>query len=207
MNNVIKNKSINIILCVSIPLIELISFGIYNYSKTFKDTNPPINYLHCSWSYNYKTIDEISQKSNITALINIEKKIKDYTKDDIPFTDFNAKIINSPDSSLIGKSITITMTGAKNDEKDFEVDDDPLMKVNNQYFVFLRKNKSGTYTILGGPTGRLVYDRQAKTVTSLNLKNKFKNNKNSINNFTVENKNIDEIMNEIKNVRKSTDTK
>ena len=115
--------------------------------------------LDASWAYNYESIRELADNCDLAAYIKvtgmtIDDKYKSYG---VYLTVFTAEI----QESLYGKrdeTIRIVMTG-KIDEKEnkiYEIADDPLMKIGDEFFVFARINEDGTYTILSGPQGRFA---------------------------------------------------
>lgn len=125
--------------------------------------------MTASWTYNYGSVEELSKASDIVAVVKITdsecKKISD-----IPLTTFDAQV-----KQLIcgndEKEIKITMTGGidKTEKKIYELDDDPLMQINDEYLIFSNKNSDGTYTTLSGSQGR--FEIEGNSVYSLNKSN------------------------------------
>ena len=54
-------------------------------------------------------------------------------------------------------------------KKIYELDDDPLMQINDEYLIFANKNSDGTYTTLSGSQGR--FEIEGNRVYSLNKSN------------------------------------
>ena len=69
------------------------------------------------------------------------------------------------------KEIKITMTDGidKTEKKIYELDDDPLMQINDEYLIFANKNSDGTYTTLSGSQGR--FEIEGNCVYILNKSN------------------------------------
>ena len=115
--------------------------------------------MTASWTYNYGSVEELSKASDIVAVVKITdsecKKISD-----IPLTTFDAQV-----KQLIcgndEKEIKITMTGGidKTEKKIYELDDDPLMQINDEYLIFANKNSDGTYaySFADGNSGNDLY--------------------------------------------------
>jgi hypothetical protein len=185
-------------------LVVVSGFSAYNHNQSkaneiVSEDSSHIKYLHASWNCNYADIEEISEYSDLVAVVEVEDKIKDYDINKIPFTEYSLKIIDSiSDSSLGEENLNVIMTGVQNEKKHVEVIDDPLMKKNDQYLLFLRKNDDGTYKILGGPCGRLVYDSDNKTVTSLCIKDEKVKKANPNINLRVDDEKVNSIRDKIK---------
>jgi hypothetical protein len=87
------------------------------------------------------------------------------------------------------------MTGGKIDNRIVEIADDPLLEPKQEFLVFTRKNDNGTYTILGGPAGRL--EHKDGKLTSIDLVNPHtKDIKNSLN-IAIENYDANQLIHEI----------
>ena len=128
--------------------------------------------LNASWSYNYESVNELADNCDLAAYVTItgmetDDKYKSYGVD---LTIYTAEIRES----LFGKkdgTIRIVMTGMvdEKERKIYEIVDDPLMKLSDEFFVFAKSNEDGTYTILSGPQGRFeIIDNM---VYSLNVSN------------------------------------
>jgi len=127
-----------------------------------------------SWASFYRNITELEKESDFIGIIEIvnEQKYDEITPDGvdianesaytIPTTTFLAKVIDGIryDNDLI----EIFMTGRRGH---VVVADDPLMQVVDIWFIFAKLNDDGTYSILGGPQGRFIYDNEYDTITSL----------------------------------------
>lgn len=143
--------------------------------------------LNASWSYNYENVQELADNCDLAAYVTItgletDDKYKAYGVD---LTIYTAEIRES----LFGKeqgTIRIVMTG-KIDEKEkkiYEIADDPLMEIGDEFFVFAEVNEDETYTVLSGPQGRFeIIDNM---VYSLNVCNEQVAKYNSVSNITVD---------------------
>ena len=117
--------------------------------------------MSASWT-GYRNIEDIAIKSDIIAQI----KVKEITNPvEINRANgismYSTYFVVSVDKLLYGEEtgdIRICMTGAYDTDGNVisEIDDDPLMKVGEEYLIFARKNTDGSFTILSGPSGRFV---------------------------------------------------
>lgn len=116
--------------------------------------------MHASWSYNYGGIAELTNSSDLIARV----KVVGESADDAGSTVIGKTVFTAEVEELIygdnENSVNIVMTGwiDHNGKKIHEIDDDPLMYMDDEFLIFARKNDSGRYTILGGPQGRYVID-------------------------------------------------
>lgn len=155
--------------------------------------------IFASWSYNYESVRELTNSCELAAYVKItgmetSDKYKSYGVD---LTIYTAEI----QESLFGKkdgTIRIVMTGKIDDKekKIYEIVDDPLMNLGDEFFVFAESNEDGTYTILSGPQGR--FEIINNMVYSLNVCNEQVAKKNSGSNITVDKQPKDEFYGQIK---------
>ena len=127
--------------------------------------------ISASWAGNYSDIESLTNESDFIGLIEIVDVVNILELGDeefpTPFTTFSAKVLSGV---LADKDIIdVVMTGRRDGANIFEIADDPLMSSGETWFIFARKNDLGSYTILGGPTGRFSYDKDNSTITSLAL--------------------------------------
>lgn len=104
----------------------------------------------------------------------------------------DTSIYNSNENQVF----SIYMTGGKIQDKIVEVKDDPLLNAGDKVLVFCKKNSDGTYHILGGPQGRLVYENGK--FNSLNVVNTRVKQSNTSSNIVIENEDAATLINEIK---------
>ncbi len=132
--------------------------------------------MFASWSYGYASIEEMAKTSDIVAIVKITGT-ESKPDSGIHFTNYIAdvkQLIRGNDE----KEITIYMTGGIDEEQKviYELGDDPLMQIGDEFLIFARKNQDGTYTILSGPQGRYevkdncVYPLNDSTVLVKSLK-------------------------------------
>lgn len=133
--------------------------------------------MGASWARSYKTIEELVCDSDFIGLVEITKNNRidtfnsglDGDDSNLFLTTFSAKVLDPIVADA--DEIEIVMTG-KNDENGlYQLSDDPLMSEGEKWFIFARKNDSGSYTILSGPHGRFSYNEKNDTLTSLFLAN------------------------------------
>lgn len=132
--------------------IGLIGVFIFFNSKEESETV----YMSASWSYRYADIEELSKSSDLIALIRVNKLV-DFEEGNVPSSTFESKIIEPIHGCEKGDLIHIYMTGAIIDDTKFEIKGYPLLEKGEEFLIFTSKNDDGTYTMLGGPQGRLVY--------------------------------------------------
>lgn len=179
-----------------IPIIAALVIAItvaFNWESS-NETNK--TYLNSSWSYSYADVDDLSNNSDIIALIKVGSIADSETVDSIPFTTFNVQVENAIYGCENNEELKIYMTGFVGDNEIQEVIDDPLLVEGDEFLIFAKRNSDGTCTILSGPQGRLKY--QDGEVSS--LKYVYKNVKDSNDFFPidVDKKDINSIIREIK---------
>jgi hypothetical protein len=153
----INNKLILLFMGV-FSLIFVLYFTVGKGVKSIPKTSSlPIHYSEADWSYAYKDLNELTDKSDLVALIKVAGVNKEFPIEGIVHTSYNAKVVNGIVNCKDNQNIVFTMTGVNNANKHFEITDDPLPNKNDEFLIFARKNNLGTYTILGGPQGRLAY--------------------------------------------------
>lgn len=112
--------------------------------------------VSASWAYGYGSIEEMTQSSDIVAIIKVtDSECK--PKNGIHFTTYTARV----EQLICGndeKEIKVYMTGGIDESEKviYEFDDDPLMQIGDEFLIFARKNQDETYTILTGSEGRYV---------------------------------------------------
>lgn len=151
--------------------------------------------MSASWSRNYEDIEELTEASDLIALIEVEDEVSESVKDNIPYTNFKLKIIDSIYGSKDNSKIEVTMTGGSIGDTEYEIDDDPLINKGEQYLIFARENADGTYTIIGGSQGRLVYEDGK--VNSLQVVNEQVAEANNFMNIEIIDEEFDAIVDEI----------
>ncbi|CRZ35565.1 hypothetical protein DFR55_11016 [Herbinix hemicellulosilytica] len=120
--------------------------------------NPERVEIHTSYTYNYGSLDELVNNSNIIAVVEITSNGKQIGNGPLPETIFTAEVKKSIYNCKKGEEIKLYMIGGKKDNRIYEKSDDPLMKSGEKYLIFAKKNDDGTYTTLSGTQGRMKYD-------------------------------------------------
>lgn len=126
--------------------------------------------MNASWSYNYRDIQELTEKSDLIAVVSIVGGTETTDSQGPVMTLYDAKITEL----ILGdetEDIKILMTGGivEGQKVIFEIADDPLMAKGDEYLIFARRNESGTYTVLSGSQGRFTIEDGY--VYSLNISN------------------------------------
>lgn len=188
-----KKKSFIVITAISL-VFTIIAVGII--SNSFKTSKKEIKSLSASWTYNYADIEELSKNSDLIALVKVDGAKNTEETNGILFTEFKVDIIESIYNAENMESFVIYMTGGENDDLIMEITDDPLMQSDEEFLVFCQKNSDGTYTILSGQQGRLVYENGV--VNSLNVTNSKVREANPYSNIEIQNADYKELVEEIK---------
>lgn len=172
---------------------SVIAAGVFVLSRK---KEKPIEYLTSSWGYNYGDIEEISLASDLIALIKVNDIESTTVNNGIPFTIFSVDVIEPIYNTNAGESISIYMTGGETADKIVEIEDDPLLQKKEECLVFCKKNPDGTYQILSGPQGRLLY--QDGKLSSLNMVNDRVAKANPYSNIEIFQADAKEMIDEIK---------
>lgn len=102
----------------------------------------------------------MTQNSDLIALV----KVKDLAAyEDVtagPFSTYEVEVIEPIYQCEKGDKVKIFMTGGQEKRERIEVKGDPIMEKGQEFLIFASKNKkrTDTYSILGGPQGRLSYE-------------------------------------------------
>lgn len=164
------NKKIKLVFGSTLLALTILVFaGIKMMSKSSdyyqKNATLPVTYMSASWAYNYADFNELTDSSDIIAVVKITGINKEVASD-IPMTYYNASVEQSIFSAKIGDKIVIPFTGINNNTKHVEISDDPLPNIGSEYLIFAKRNDDGSYTILSGSEGR--YDFNNGAISSLN---------------------------------------
>ena len=74
------------------------------------------------------------------------------------FTEFQVEVVKALKGADEGDAFRVLQTGISTDTMIFEIEDDPLLVIGDEYLIFGEYNNLGTVTILGGPQGRYIYE-------------------------------------------------
>lgn len=163
-------------------------------------TNSPkekeVKYLSASWEYNYKDIEEISRDSDLIALVTVQGVEDTLVESNMPYTIFSVEVSIPIYNSVEGECFSIYMTGSETKDRIVELIDDPLLQKGDELLVFCKKNPDGTYQIIGGPQGRLVYE--SGKLSSLNTTNSRIKEVNTFSNINIQDVDADSLIKEIK---------
>lgn len=108
-----------------------------------------------SWAYCYSGLEELAQSSDLIALISVEDANSYITDTGIPMTNYTVTIGTPICGCVEDDSVSLVMTGGPKDGVLFEIADDPLMDIHDNFIIFARQNSDSIYTILSGPQGRM----------------------------------------------------
>lgn len=187
----LKHKKV-VMCCVAVLVATL---GIV-FCANFIDSEKETQYLSASWNYNYRDIEEISQSSDLIALVSVQNVENTEIQQSIPYTTYSVKVETPVYNSEENQEFSIYMTGGETEDKIIEIADDPLLQAGDEILVFCKENPDGTYQIISGPQGRLIYDNGK--LNSLNVVNTRVREANSFSNIVVQNVDADALIAEIK---------
>jgi hypothetical protein len=186
------NKNRKVISVVILSLVVVLGIGSFIYIRNHTETT----YLSASWEYNYKDIKEISQASDLIALVKVAGVEEKFIEQDVPYTEFKVDVVNPVYKTNEGENLTILMTGGEIKGNAIEIGDDPLLQIGDEILIFCKRNTDGTYRILSGSQGRLVYNNGK--LNSLNIINARVRELNSASNLKIQNADADMLINQIK---------
>lgn len=186
-------KTKKILPVVALMLVTVVVVCIFVYNDINKKET---QYISASWIYNYRDIKEISQASDVIALVKVDRATDSYDVQNIPFTEYKVDVITPIFNTNEDDTFTIVMTGKETSDKIIEIKDDPLLQSGEEFLVFCKKNTDGTYGIISGPQGRLVYTNGK--INSLNVVSANVKTTNPYSNITVVSADADELISQIK---------
>ena len=150
-----SKKTISFMIMSAASFVIMLSIGFQ--LKDYID-KPETIFLSASWAMAYSGIEDLTDSSDLIAIIKVNAVEKEYEISNVPLTQYNATVLSAEYNCNDGDNIIITMTGVNNKEKHVEIKDDPLLEKGQEFLIFAQKNTDGTYSILGGPQGRLKYN-------------------------------------------------
>ena len=150
-------------------------------------------HLSASWGYGYADLEEITQKSDVIAIVKVDGEPIVETLDGIPYSEYPVRVSTAILGVETKELLRVYMTGGTTENGDTIVmDDDPLFEKGIEYLIFAQKNDSGTITVLGGPQGRFVCDNGK--VNSLHI---YYEKPEQLLNFEINNQNIDSVVDQV----------
>ena len=142
---------------IALAVVLAAGIGAVFYARGDHKTKE-VQYLSASWDYSYRDVEEIARASDRIALVSVGNVENTFIDQSVPYTIFSVKVDTPVYNCEEGQEFSIYMTGAETDTKIMEIAGDPLLQPGDEILVFCKENPDGTYRILGGPQGRLVYD-------------------------------------------------
>lgn len=153
-------------------------------------------YLSASWNYNYGDVKEMSQNSDLIALVTVLETKVTMERGVIPYTIFTVNVDTPVYNSEKNQHFSLRMIGKETDDRIIAIEDDPLLRPGDKLLVFCKKNTDGTYRTLSGSQGRLIYDNGK--LNSLNVVDERVGKLNPFSNIMVENADAYSLIAEIK---------
>ena len=151
--------------------------------------------MSASWSYNYSDVEELTQNSDLIALISVEDLASYINDQELPMTNYTVNIDTPIYGCTEDDSINVVMTGGPDNGVIFEIADDPLMNINDNFIIFAHQNNDGSFTILSGPQGRMSIENGL--VSSLNISNSRVQTYNVGSNISIQNVPLDDFIAEV----------
>ena len=127
--------------------------------------------MHASWHKNYTTIKQLKVASDLIGVVQVKEKVYDRI-DKIPITKTTVVVKRVVKGCKIAQEKEIIMTGGIYNGHYYEIEDAPLLEKEQEYLIFAQKNNDGTYSILSGAQGRMLYNSQAKQIISTDVAQK-----------------------------------
>lgn len=115
------------------------------------------SYISASWMMGYGDVESLTKDSDLIGLIQVDG-VDESIGGSIPATVYRAEVIDGILGCKKEDEIQVYMTGGEKDGVVYEVETDPLMKQGQEFLIFAQHNEDGTYTVLGGPQGRMLYE-------------------------------------------------
>ena len=128
--------------------------------------------MHASWHKNYTTIKQLKVASDLIGVVQVKEKVYDRI-DKIPITKTTVVVKRVVKGCKIAQEKEIIMTGGIYNGHYYEIEDAPLLEKEQEYLIFAQKNNDGTYSILSGAQGRMLYNSQAKQIISTDVAEKW----------------------------------
>ena len=161
-----KRKLFFAIGVIAVILLGSTFFALNQRGKEEKKEKK-IGYLTASWEQNYTSMDELVKGSDLIAhvrMLDDGKKVQGKSNT----IQYRAKVQNALYGCEKNDIILIQMTGRREQNKIWEIKEDPLMNQREEYVMFLQLVKKNTYITLTATQGRFWYDTHTKTVSSMN---------------------------------------
>lgn len=179
-------------------MVSLIILGVVVSTIGTNKENVPKNkeYLSASWVYNYSDLEEMTKDSDMIALVREDKLLETYEEGGLPFSEYQMQVIEPILGVNQNEEITILMTGGEVEDYIMEVEDDPLIRDGEEFLVFCKQNKDGTFRVVSGPQGRMVYEDGK--LSSLNTENSNARKTNVYMNIHINNVDAETLIDEIK---------
>lgn len=174
----------------------ILAIGLCACGETQTSKDKPKELLTASWAYNYGSVEEMAESSDMIALIEVEEVVSTDESAAAPNTEYQVKVLDDVYNSPEDGEFVIVMTGVELEDKIIEIADDPLMQIGDQYLVFCKKNSDGTYRVLSGSQGRLAYENGK--LNSLNVIDEQVQEANEFSAITVDNEDADEPIEEVR---------
>lgn len=156
-----KAEAIGIALLIVIP--ATFSILIFTPAGSILSPPPQTGYIGTSWAQWYANLSSMTKSVDVIAVGQVVGVNRTITGG-LPFTDFDVKLLNViKPVGFQAPFLTVRQTGINQSGKVFQVEDDPLFKINQTYVFFLFHARTsgrvvvpGLYYVAAGPEGRFV---------------------------------------------------
>lgn len=110
------------------------------------------------YAYNYDSLEEITYEADFIALARVDSAELTENRSDFAETAFTMTVTEQVYNSQKNETFIIKMEGGETLTKLYKVEGEPLMKIGQEVLVFCKMNDDGTYRIINGPQGRLLFE-------------------------------------------------
>lgn len=132
--------------------------GVLVLTSACGSLSPQTVTMHASWAQYYHTMKDLKQHSDFAVRGTISQIAPAVKPANSPVysmvTVSVTHVLWNPEHKTMPSTIVVEQVGGEVNNVTYQVDDDPLFKMNEQVILFLQEYQPGQYRIAGGPTGR-----------------------------------------------------
>ncbi len=110
------------------------------------------------YAYNYDSLEEMTYVAHFIALARVDSAALTENRSDFAETAFSMTVIEPVYNSRKDETFIIKMEGGETLTTVYKVEGEPLMETGQEVLVFCKMNDDGTYSVINGPQGRLLFE-------------------------------------------------
>lgn len=148
------------------------------------------------YAYNYDTIEGITYASDLIAVARVQSAKLTGDRSDFAETAFTMTVTEPIYNSQKDETFIIKMEGGETLTTVYKVEGEPLMNVGDEVLVFCKMKDDGTYYIINGAQGRLLFENGR--LNPLTSENTDGITDGTYSPLIVDNENAEELIEEIK---------